>query len=152
MTVKNIDGSVISVLFTMQVRIEGTCPSFCYVAFRAAASAFSSAAPSLPFDGRAGGVSRYPVRCGERRSRVDAEDRVSPHHAVAPTSSATNRGRFKRRPDNRRLHFQPYRAQFLIEPLDAEPGGNTPERYARLIAAEAEKWKKVVAATAVKTE
>ncbi len=31
-------------------------------------------------------------------------------------------------------------------------GGNTPEAYARLIAAEVEKWKKVVAATGVKAE
>ena len=36
--------------------------------------------------------------------------------------------------------------------LGAEPGGNTPEAYARQIAADVEKWKKVVAATGVKAE
>jgi tripartite-type tricarboxylate transporter receptor subunit TctC len=36
--------------------------------------------------------------------------------------------------------------------LGAEPGGNTPEAYARQIAAEVEKWKKVVAATGVRAE
>ena len=36
--------------------------------------------------------------------------------------------------------------------LGAEPGGNTPEAYTRLIASEVEKWKKVVAATGVKAE
>jgi tripartite-type tricarboxylate transporter receptor subunit TctC len=36
--------------------------------------------------------------------------------------------------------------------LGAEPGGNTPEAYARQIGADVEKWKKVVAATGVKAE
>ena len=36
--------------------------------------------------------------------------------------------------------------------LGAEPGGNTPEAYAKQIAADVEKWKKVVAATGVKAE
>ena len=36
--------------------------------------------------------------------------------------------------------------------LGAEPGGNTPEAYARQIAADVEKWKRVVAATGVKAE
>ncbi len=36
--------------------------------------------------------------------------------------------------------------------LGAEPGGNSPEAYARQIAADVEKWKKVVAATGVKAE
>jgi tripartite-type tricarboxylate transporter receptor subunit TctC len=36
--------------------------------------------------------------------------------------------------------------------LGAEPGGNAPEDFARQIAAEIEKWKKVVAATGVKVE
>jgi len=36
--------------------------------------------------------------------------------------------------------------------LGAEPGGNTPEAYARQIAADVEKWRKVVAATGVKAE
>lgn len=36
--------------------------------------------------------------------------------------------------------------------LGAEPGGNAPEAYARQIAADVEKWKKVVAATGVKAE
>ena len=36
--------------------------------------------------------------------------------------------------------------------LGAEPGGNTPEAYARQIAADVEKWKKVVADTGVKAE
>ncbi len=36
--------------------------------------------------------------------------------------------------------------------LGAEPGGNTPEAYAKLIASDVEKWKKVVAVTGVKAE
>ena len=36
--------------------------------------------------------------------------------------------------------------------LGAEPGGNTPEAYAKQIAADVEMWKKVVAATGVKAE
>jgi tripartite-type tricarboxylate transporter receptor subunit TctC len=36
--------------------------------------------------------------------------------------------------------------------LGAEPGGNTPEAYARQIEADVEMWKKVVAATGVKAE
>ena len=36
--------------------------------------------------------------------------------------------------------------------LGAEPGGNTPEAYAKQIAADVEKWKKVVAATGVQAE
>jgi len=36
--------------------------------------------------------------------------------------------------------------------LGAEPGGNAPDDFARQIAAEIEKWKKVVAATGVKAE
>jgi tripartite-type tricarboxylate transporter receptor subunit TctC len=36
--------------------------------------------------------------------------------------------------------------------LGAEPGGNTPDEFARQIAAEIDKWKKVVAATGVKIE
>ncbi len=36
--------------------------------------------------------------------------------------------------------------------LGAQPGGNAPEAYARQIAADVEKWKKVVAATGVKAE
>ena len=36
--------------------------------------------------------------------------------------------------------------------LGAEPGGNAPEAYARQIAADVEKWKKVVAATGVRAE
>ena len=36
--------------------------------------------------------------------------------------------------------------------LGAEPGGNAPDDFARQIAAEIEKWKKVVAATGVKVE
>lgn len=36
--------------------------------------------------------------------------------------------------------------------LGAEPGGNTPEAYARQIATDVEKWKKVVAATGVRAE
>jgi tripartite-type tricarboxylate transporter receptor subunit TctC len=36
--------------------------------------------------------------------------------------------------------------------LGAEPGGNTPEAFARYIAADVEKWKKVVAATGAKAE
>ena len=36
--------------------------------------------------------------------------------------------------------------------LGAEPGGNTPEAYAKLIATDVEKWKKVVAVTGVKAE
>jgi hypothetical protein len=35
----------------------------------------------------------------------------------------------------------------LIDDLGAEPGGNTPEAYARQIVAEVEKSKKVVAAS-----
>ena len=36
--------------------------------------------------------------------------------------------------------------------LGAEPGGNTPEAYAKLIATDVEKWRKVVAVTGVKAE
>ena len=39
-----------------------------------------------------------------------------------------------------------------LHELGAEPGGNTPEAYARQIAADVEKWRKVVAATGVKVE
>ena len=46
---------------------------------------------------------------------------------------------------------QPEVVKQLFE-LGAEPGGNTPEAYARQIAADVEKWKKVVAATGVKAE
>ena len=46
---------------------------------------------------------------------------------------------------------QPEVAKQLFD-LGAEPGGNTPEAYARQIAADVEKWKKVVAATGVKAE
>ena len=46
---------------------------------------------------------------------------------------------------------QPEVVKQLFE-LGAEPGGNTPEAYAKQIAADVEKWKKVVAATGVKAE
>lgn len=46
---------------------------------------------------------------------------------------------------------QPEVGKQLLD-LGAEPGGNTPEAYARQIAADVEKWKKVVAATGVKAE
>jgi tripartite-type tricarboxylate transporter receptor subunit TctC len=36
--------------------------------------------------------------------------------------------------------------------LGAEPGGNTPDAFGKQIAAEVEKWKKVVAVTGVKVE
>lgn len=36
--------------------------------------------------------------------------------------------------------------------LGAEPGGNTPEAYARQIVADVEKWRKVVEMTGVKVE
>jgi tripartite-type tricarboxylate transporter receptor subunit TctC len=36
--------------------------------------------------------------------------------------------------------------------LGAEPGGNTPDAFGKQIAAEVEKWKKVVAITGVKVE
>ena len=46
---------------------------------------------------------------------------------------------------------QPEVQKQMLE-LGAEPGGNPPEDFARQIAAEVEKWKKVVAATGVKVE
>ena len=46
---------------------------------------------------------------------------------------------------------QPEVVKQLFE-LGAEPGGNTPEAYAKQIAADVEKWKKVVAATGVRVE
>jgi tripartite-type tricarboxylate transporter receptor subunit TctC len=46
---------------------------------------------------------------------------------------------------------QPDVAQRLYE-LGAEPGGNTPEEFARQISAEVEKWKKVVAKNGLKVE
>jgi tripartite-type tricarboxylate transporter receptor subunit TctC len=46
---------------------------------------------------------------------------------------------------------QPDVALRLYE-LGAEPGGNTPEEFARQIAAEVEKWKKVVAKNGLKVE
>ena len=46
---------------------------------------------------------------------------------------------------------QPDVAKQLLD-VGAEPGGNTPEAYAKQIAADVEKWKKVVAATGVKAE
>jgi len=46
---------------------------------------------------------------------------------------------------------QPEVQKQMLE-LGAEPGGNPPEDFARQIAAEVEKWKKVVAATGVKAE
>lgn len=46
---------------------------------------------------------------------------------------------------------QPEVVKQLYE-LGAEPGGLTPEAYAKQIAADVEKWKKVVAATGVKAE
>jgi len=48
------------------------------------------------------------------------------------------------------LH-QPEVAKQLLD-VGAEPGGNTPEAYTKQIAADVEKWKKVVAATGVKAE
>jgi tripartite-type tricarboxylate transporter receptor subunit TctC len=46
---------------------------------------------------------------------------------------------------------QPDMVKQLFE-LGAEPGGNTPEAFARYIAADVEKWTRVVAATGVKVE
>ena len=46
---------------------------------------------------------------------------------------------------------QPEVQKQMLE-LGAEPGGNAPDDFARQIAAEIEKWKKVVAATGVKAE
>jgi tripartite-type tricarboxylate transporter receptor subunit TctC len=46
---------------------------------------------------------------------------------------------------------QPETTKQLLE-LGAEPVGNTPDEFAKQIAAEVEKWKKVVAATGVKVE
>ena len=46
---------------------------------------------------------------------------------------------------------QPELVKQLFE-LGAEPGGNTPEAFARYIAADVEKWIRVVAATGVKVE
>jgi tripartite-type tricarboxylate transporter receptor subunit TctC len=46
---------------------------------------------------------------------------------------------------------QPEMQKQMLE-LGAEPGGNPPEDFARQIAAEIEKWKKVVSATGVKVE
>ena len=46
---------------------------------------------------------------------------------------------------------QPDVAQRLYE-LGAEPGGNTPEEFARQISAEVDKWKKVVAKNGLKVE
>lgn len=46
---------------------------------------------------------------------------------------------------------QPDIAKQLFD-LGAEPDCNTPDAYARLVAAEVEKWNKVVAATGVKAE
>ena len=46
---------------------------------------------------------------------------------------------------------QPEVSKQLYE-LGAEPVGNTPEAFGRQIAAEVDKWKKVVATTGVKVE
>ena len=46
---------------------------------------------------------------------------------------------------------QPEVAKQMLD-LGAEVGGNTPDAYAKQIAADVEKWKKVVAATGVKAE
>ena len=46
---------------------------------------------------------------------------------------------------------QPEVQKQMLE-LGAEPVANTPDAFARQIAAEVEKWKKVVAATGVKVE
>lgn len=49
-------------------------------------------------------------------------------------------------------HLKQPEVQKRMLELGAEPGGNPPEDFARQIAAEIEKWKKVVAATGVKAE
>jgi tripartite-type tricarboxylate transporter receptor subunit TctC len=46
---------------------------------------------------------------------------------------------------------QPEMQKQMLE-LGAEPGGNLPDDFARQIAAEIEKWKKVVSATGIKVE
>jgi tripartite-type tricarboxylate transporter receptor subunit TctC len=46
---------------------------------------------------------------------------------------------------------QPDTQKQMLE-LGAEPGGNTPDAFAKQVADEVAKWKKVVAATGVKVE